>query len=220
MTNVSIFVVCSEHTIILYVNFAYILIFAYPIVTTWWACSADQKRNCSQVCTIVTNCVLLLIEVAEKALTKCITDKEDVPDTQSGHSGYQQQLVNDRAVFYDYEFIEDYCDPDHDESGGGGDSGGRNTPSSSHQFQMQTSSPSSHAQNSNQVSSDNLAWLIDPNDEKSLGTSSPQGTDEWSWRPKKYIPFCLPLTLMVCLFHAYILLIVHNTICTITKSFR
>lgn len=164
--------------------------------------------NCSHlvpVCTIVTNCVLLLlVEVAEKALTKSITDKEG---TQSGHSGYTQQLVNNRSVFYEYEFIEDYCDHDHDESGGGGGGGGHsggggsgrgNTPpSSSIQFQMQTASPI-HAQRSNQVSSDDLAWLIDANDEKSFGTSSHQGTGEWSWRPKKYIPLYLPLTLMVC----------------------
>ena len=182
--------------------------------------------NCSPlvpVCMIVTNCVLLLLaDVAEKALTKSIT--EDVPDTQSGHSRYRQQLVNNRAVFYDYEFIEDYCDPDHNESGGGGGSGGRNTPSSSDQLQMQTASLSSHAQNSNQVSRDKLAWLIDANDEKSLGTSSPQDSGEWSWRPKKYIPFCLPLTLMVCMFNACILLIVHNTnklyVHAITESFR
>ena len=187
----------------LYVNFAYAPIFAYGKIILFsplGRLAPLTKMNSSHlvsVCMIVTNAViLLLLEVAEKALTKSIT--EAVPDTQSG-SEYQQQLINDHAVIYDYEFIEDYCDPDHDDSGdGSGGSGDGNTPlSSSHQFQMQTASLSSHAQNYNQLSSDNLAWLIDRNDENSLGTSSPQG---WSWHPKKYVPFCLPLTLMVCMF--------------------
>ena len=130
-------------------------------------------------------------DVAKLALTKCVS-KVDAK-RRNEHGLIETGLV--KEVVYDFEFIEDYAEPE------------QTTTSTGQALQLTTVSGSQQRRNS---ADDALWFLIDNEDEDDPSSSTKETEDvprQPLWDPQEYSALQHPLALMVI--HVYICVCVY-----------